>query len=231
MTIRTGRPLGIDGEPADGPALELESDGPAARLLRESPYPLASSPAAELWSAITQYPERDGSSEPAMVVWVGPDSMELPPHVHLHDSEYFRTLRGEVTLVVDDEHHHLSSGEDITIDPGQPHYFRNNTDDYVAFYAETPWVRTIEVQFTFFGMDHDGVFSRDGSYSEPDLFQGLLMSEYLHERTRITSIPFTVQRLLWATLGQFAKISGRKAVDTAYLNDEFWRETVEQPEL
>ncbi|OYR40810.1 cupin 2 conserved barrel domain protein [Halorubrum sp. Ib24] len=229
MTITAGRPLGKDGKLADAPALELDADGPATRLLRESPYPLASSPAAELWSVITQYPERDGSSDPAMVVWASPNSMELPPHVHPYDSEYFRTLRGEVTLVVDDERHHLSPGEDITIDPGQPHYFRNNTDDYVAFYTETPSIRPIEVQFTFFGMDHDGVFSRDDSYSEPDLFQGLLMSEYLHERTRITSIPFSAQRFLWGTLGRFAKMTGREAVDTAYLSDEFWNETVEQP--
>lgn len=231
MTLTTGRPLDGDGEPTDGPALELNPDGPAAQLLRESPYPLASSPAAGLWSAIAQYPERDGSPRPAMVVWVAPDSMELPPHVHRHDAEYFRTLRGEVTLVVDGERHYLGPGEDLTIDPGQPHYFRNETDDYVAFYAETPWIRTIEVQFSFFGMDHEGVFSRDGSYAEPDLSQGLLMSEYLQEGTRIESIPFPVQRFLWATVGRVAKLRGREPVDERYLEDEFWAETVEQPDL
>lgn len=231
MTITTGRPLDSDGNPSGGPALELDPDGPAAQLLRESPYPLASSPAAELWSAITQYPERDGSAQPAMLVWVGPDGMELPPHVHRHESEYFRTLRGEVTLVVDGEHHNLGPGDDVTIEPGQTHYFRNDTDDYVAFYAETPWTRTIDVQFTFFGMDHDGVFSRDDSHGKPDLSQGLLMGEYLREGTRITLIPFPVQRFLWATLGRLAKLGGREAVDRTYLDDEYWRRTVEQPEL
>lgn len=231
MTIKTGRPLDTDGEPAGGPALELEPDGAAAQFLRESPYPLASSPAARLWSTITQYPERDGSPEPGMVVWAAPDSMELPPHVHRRESEYFRTLRGEVTLVVDDERHVLGPGEDITIDPGETHYFRNETDDYVAFFAKTPWIRTIEVQFTFFGMDHDGLFSRDGSYAEPDLLQGVLMSEYLSDGTRITSIPFPVQRVLWAILGPIATRTGRRPVDPTYLSEEFWRETVEQPEL
>lgn len=231
MTLTTGRPLDDAGEPTDGPALELDPDGPAARLLHESPYPLASSPAAGLWSAITQYPERDGASEPAMVVWVAPDSMELPPHVHRHDAEYFRTLRGDVTLVVDGEPRQLGPGEDVTIEPGQPHYFRNETDDFVAFYAETPWIRTIEVQFTFFGMDHDGVFSRDGSFAEPDLLQGVLMSEYLRAGTRITSIPFPLQRFLWASLGRLAALTGREAVDEKYLTDAFWEATVEQPDL
>jgi mannose-6-phosphate isomerase-like protein (cupin superfamily) len=231
MTLTTGRPLDDDGEPTDGPALELDPDGRAAALLRESPYPLASSPAAGLWSAITQYPERDGTDAPAMVVWVGPDGMELPPHVHRHEAEYFRSLRGAVTLVVDDEHHHLGPGDDVTIDPGETHYFRNETDEYVAFYAETPWIRTIEVQFTFFGMDHDGVFSRDGSFAEPDLAQTVLLSEYLRDGTRITAIPYPIQRILWATIGRLAKLRGRQAVDEKYLQTEFWTETVEQPQL
>lgn len=230
-TIPTGRPLDEDGNPTDGPALQMDPDGPAAEMLAETPYPLASSPAAEMWSAIVQYPERDGSSEPAMLVWLGPDALELPPHAHVNDSEYFRTLEGEVTYVVDGEPHQLGSGEDITIEPGHEHRFRNDTDEYVAFYAELPWAKTIEIQFTFFGMDHDGVFSRDGSYAEPDLFQGLLMSEYLRDGTRITAAPFVVQRLLWATVGRLAKAMGRQATDETYLENEFWEETVEQPDI
>lgn len=229
--LTTGRPLTESGEPTDGPALELNPTGSAAELFTESPYPLASSPAAELWSAILQYPERDGSSEPAMLVWVGPDAMELPPHVHVNDSEYFRTLEGEATLVVDGQTHQLGPEDDITIESGCEHYFRNDTDEYVAFYVEAPWVKTIDVQFTFFGMDHDGVFSRDGSYAEPDFLQGILMAEHLYEGTRINAIPFTVQRFLWATLGRVAKAWGREAVDMTYLDDEFWKETVEQPDL
>ena len=232
METRTvGRPLDENGEPTDGPALELDSDGPAAAAFAESPYPLASSPGADMWSAIAQFPERDGSSDPAMLVWLGPDALELPPHVHLDDSEYFRTLTGEVTYVVDGEPRRLGPAEDVTIEPGQEHYFRNDTDGQVAFYAEVPWQKTLEIQFTLFGMDHDGVFTRDGSYGEPDLVQGMLMSEYISEGTRITAAPYAVQRLLWATGGRIAKVLGRRPIEQRYLENEYWERTVEQPDL
>lgn len=230
-TITTGRPIDQNGELVDGPALEIDPDGPPAEMLAESPYPLASSPSSETWAVIVQHPERDGSSEPAMLVWLGPNATELPPHVHTHESEYFRTLSGEVTFVVEGEPHRLGPEDDVTIDPGSEHYFRNDTDEYVAFYAELPWIRTAETQMTSFGMDHDGVFSSDGSYSEPDFIQGLLLSEYLSEGTKITVAPFAVQRLLWATVGRVAKAFGRQAIDETYLEDQFWEENVEQPDI
>lgn len=230
-TIVTGRPLDGNGEPTEGPALELDPDGAAAEMFSDTPYPLASSPAAKTWSSIVQHPERDGSDQPAMLVWLAPDAMELPPHVHLHDTEYFRTLEGEVTYVIDGEPHRLGSGEEITIEPGVEHYFRNDTDEQAAFYAEVPWVKTIETQFTVVGMDHDGVFGRNGSYGEPDLFQGALMGEYISDGTHITVAPQIVQRFMWATVGRLAKAMGRQAIDRAYLENEYWERTVEQPDL
>jgi mannose-6-phosphate isomerase-like protein (cupin superfamily) len=185
----------------------------------------------ETWAAITQLPERDGSDTPAMLVWLGPDATELPPHVHTTDAEYFRTLRGEVTFVVEDDPHRLGPGEDVTVEPGREHYFRNDTDGYVAFYAEVPWTRTIETQMTTFGMDHEGTFGSDGSFGEPDFLQGLLLGEYLYDGTRITAAPMALQRLLWATVGRLARATGRQAVDDAYLEDAFWERHVEQPDL
>jgi mannose-6-phosphate isomerase-like protein (cupin superfamily) len=50
-----------------------------------------------------------------MLVWLGPNATELPPHVHTHESEYFRTLSGEVTFVVEGEPHRLGPEDDVTI--------------------------------------------------------------------------------------------------------------------
>lgn len=229
-TITTGRPIDQAGDPTDGPALEMDPDGAAANAFSTSSYSLASSPGAEMWSAIDQWPARDDSAEPAMLVWLGPDAMELPPHVHTRGREYFHTLEGEVTLVVDGETRRLGPEESVSIEPGQEHFFRNDSDEYAAFYVETPWFETIEIQFTFFGMDHDGAFSRDGSYGQPGFLQGLVMSEYLREGTHITAAPFALQRLLWATVAPAGRALGRQPVDERYLEDEFWERTVEQPD-
>lgn len=230
-TITTGRPLDEHGDPTDGPALELATDGPAAEMFAASPNPLASSPATDTWSTVIRYPEDDDPKEPAMLVWLGPDATELPAHVHTNGTEYFRTLEGELTVVVDGEPHRLRPGEEMTVECGREHYFRNDTGDYVAFYVEVPWMKTIETQFTAFGMDHDGVFGDAGGYGEPGFVQGLLLGEYISDGTRITVAPFVVQRILWATVGRVAKAFGRRATDERYLDGEFWERTVEQPEL
>ena len=228
-SITTGRPLDETGEPAEGPALELDPDGRAVERFAESPHPLASGPGSEMWSTILRYPSRDRTDAPAMLVWLGPDAMELPPHVHPIGSEYFRALRGEVTLVVDGDRHRLSPGQEMTIEAGDEHYFRNETGDYAAFYVEPPWEKTIDTQFTVFGMDHEGIFG--DPYGEPDVLQGLLLAEYVRAGTRITAAPVVLQRVLWATVGRLARALGRQAVDERYLDDEFWLDAVEQPDI
>jgi quercetin dioxygenase-like cupin family protein len=230
-TITTGRPLDDAGEPTDGPALEIDPDSRAAELFSNSPHALASSPGMDTWSVILQYPEPSDSGDPAMLVWLGPEATELPAHVHTNGTEVLRAVDGELTVVVEDEPTRLSPGDELIIQLGEPHYFSNDTDDQVAFYAEVPWTKTIDTQFMTFGMDHEGVFGTDGEYSEPDFLHALLMFEYIRNGTRMTAVPFVVQRLLWASVGRVAKAMGRSAVDEKYLQDEFWEETVEQPSL
>lgn len=232
-TVTTGRPLDENGDPTDGSGLELDPEGPAAELFDDSPHPLASSPGTGMWSALLESlaTADDSGDESAMLVWLAPDATELPPHVHTTAEEHFRTVEGHLTVVDEGEPHRLAPGDEYTVRPGREHYFRNDTDDFVAFYVELPWARTAETQFTFFGLDHEGAFGRGGEYGEPGFLQGLVTSEYLREGTRIPVIPFTVQRVLWATVGRAAKALGYRAVHEKYLSDEFWERTVEQPGL
>lgn len=228
-TLTTGRPLDAAGEPTDGPALEIDPDGRAAELFSETSHALASSPGMDTWATILNYPEQDDPGEPAMLVWVGPEATELPAHIHTTNTEVLRAVEGELTVVVEGEPTRLSPGEERTLQIGEPHYFRNDTDEQVAFYAEVPWTKTIDTQFTTFGMDHEGEFGTDGEYGEPDVLYGLLMFEYVRNGTRMTALPFFMQRILWASIGRIAKATGRSAVNKKYLHDEFWTETVEQP--
>jgi mannose-6-phosphate isomerase-like protein (cupin superfamily) len=228
-TLTTGRPLDDDGEPTDGPGLEIDPEGRAAELFADSPHALASSPGMDTWSAILNYPEWEDSGDPAMLVWLGPAATELPAHIHTNDTETLRAVEGDLTVVVKDEPTQLSPGEELTIQRGEPHYFSNDTDDQVAFYAEVPWTKTIDTQLMTFGMDHEGEFGTNGEYGEPDFLYGLLMFEYVRNGTRMTALPFFIQRILWASVGRIAKAAGRSAVNEKYLQDEFWEETVEQP--
>ncbi|MFC4451002.1 cupin domain-containing protein [Halorussus aquaticus] len=229
-SLTTGRPLDEDGTPTDGPALELDPEGTAADLFEDSPYPLASSPGTGMWMAPLRWPD-DADESPAMLVWLSPDATELPAHVHTTDEEQFRAVEGELTVVEEGDPRRLEPGEEYTVRPGREHYFRNDTDDFVAFYVDLPWAKTLETQLTVSGLDHEGAFGSGGDYGEPSLLYGLVMSEYLRDGTRVAVGPPAVQRLLWATLGRVAKALGHRPVEERHLRDEFWTETVEQPNL
>jgi quercetin dioxygenase-like cupin family protein len=227
-SITTGRPLDEDGQPTDGPALELDADGRAADLFAESPHALASGPGSGTWSVLL---DDVGDDRPEMVVWLAPDAAELPPHVHRTGDETFEALTGELTVSVEGESHRLSPGESRTVEPGQQHYFRNDTDGFVAFRVEPPWAKTVTTQYTFFGCDHEGKFGGDGEYGEPGPLHALVLSEAVSEETRIAIGPRVVQRAAWATAGRLAKLLGHEAVEERYLRDEFWRDHVEQPDV
>lgn len=166
-----------------------------------------------------------------MLVWLAPDATELPPHVHASETETFRTLEGELTVVVDGEPERLGPDETDTVDPGESHYFRNDTDEVVAFRVQVPWTRTIDTQYVSAGLDHEGYFGADGGYGEPGVLQGLLLAEYVEAETRIDLGLRIVQRALWASVGRVAKWTGRRAMDEQYFDDAFWAETVEQPDI
>lgn len=227
----TGRPLDDAGEPTEGPALEIDPDGRALDLFSAHPRALASSPGMGLWSTILEYPDSGEDGTPAMLLWMRPDATRLPAHVHRTGTETFRPVEGDLTVVVEDTPHHLASGETLTVAPGDRHYFRNDTDDCVAFRVEVPWTRTIDTQYMAAGLDHEGYFGDEDGYGEPDFLQGLLLAEYVSEETRIAIGPHVIQKVLWASVGRLARVAGRKAMDDRYLRDRFWEATVEQPTL
>ncbi|WP_134672569.1 cupin domain-containing protein [Halorussus marinus] len=227
----TGRPLDDTGEPTEGPALEIDPEGRAIELFSESPHALASSPGMGMWSTILRYPESSEKETPAMLVWLSPEATTLPAHVHMESTEVFRSVKGELTVVVDDSPRHLATGEELTVEPGDPHYFQNDTDDFVAFEVEVPWKKTIDTQYMTAGLDHEGYFGTDDGYGEPDFVQGLLLAEYVKEETRITIAPKIVQQLLWASVCRVARLTGRSAMDDRYLRDYFWESNVEQPDI
>jgi mannose-6-phosphate isomerase-like protein (cupin superfamily) len=224
----TGRPLDENGDPVDGTALELDPGSPAADLFRESPHALASAPGSGMWSVLLDDQDAD---RPEMVLWLEPDATVLPPHVHLTRDETFESLRGELTVTVDGDSRTLSPGEAYTVDPGVPHNFANESDDFAAFRVEPPWAKTVETQYTVSGLDHDGAFGADGEFGEPGPLHALVTSEAISEETRLAVAPDALQRVLWATAGRVAKLLGHRAVREKYLADDYWRRTVEQPAL
>ncbi len=225
--MRVGRPLNDRREPKAEPVLTLDPDGRPARLLRESPYPLASSPGGETWAALLERPEDGKSDRPVLLQWLGPEGTEPPSHVH-PTTETFEAIDGELTVTVAGETRRLGPGESVTVPAETEHAFRNDTDDVVAFRAELPSMRTVHSLFTVWGLDHEGAFGGEDEYGEPGPIQGLVLAEDLYDETRMTMAPLVVQRLLWATIGRVARAVGYSGIDEQYVDSVFWERHVEQ---
>ncbi len=228
QTLRTGRPLDETGTPV-GSALELKPGGRPGQLLRQSPYPLASSPGGETWAVLLARPDEGDTDRPVLLQWLGPDGTEPPPHIH-PTTETFEALDGTLTLVEDGQTRDLEPGESVTIPSEAEHSFRNDTDEVVAFRAELPSMRTVHSLFTVWALDHKGAFGNDGEYGEPGPIHGVLLGEDLYDETQMTMAPLSVQRLLWATVGRLARAIGYSGIEERYLAPEFWEHHVEQPQ-
>jgi hypothetical protein len=146
-------------------------------------------------------------------------------------TESFKVLNGTLTVVAGDNIYRLDEKQNFTVDPGVEHTFRNDTDNFVAFKAKPPSMKTVKSLYTTWGLDHDGAFGDDGEFGEPDPLHGLILSEDLYDETKITIAPLPVQQVLWATVGRMARHLGYSGIDESYLCDEYWRHHVEQPDL
>nr|WP_081927474.1 cupin domain-containing protein [Halobellus rufus] len=227
-TLLTGRPL-VDGTPVNGPTLELDPEGPASDLLRQSPHPLVSDPVSRTWATLLERPDPDETDRPVLVQWVSPESPAPPVHYH-QTTETFKVLEGQLTVVCDGEPIHLSPGESLTVDPRQEHTFRNETEDTVAFRAELPSIRTVKGLYTGWGIAHEGGSDGNGEFTGPGLGQALVIAADLYDETTMTMAPILAQRFLWATVGRVARLSGVSGTDDAYLDASFWNQHVEQPD-
>ncbi|QGA81480.1 cupin domain-containing protein [Halomicrobium sp. LC1Hm] len=225
--IRVGRPLAADGTPADGPALDLDPDGPAAARLREAPRALVSSPGAKTWATLLETPAEGETDRPVLLQWLAPDASEPPPHTH-PTTERFTVIEGTLSLVVDGERTRLGPGESTTVEAGAEHTFRNDSDETVAFVGEPPSMLTVRSLFTIWGRDHEGAFADDG-YGEPGPLDALVIAAEIASETRMTGTPLALQRLLWATVGRAARLLGYDGIEDRYLDDEFWTRHVDQP--
>lgn len=225
----TGRPL-VDGQPASGPALELDPDGPSGSFLADSPRALASHPGGNSWATLLERPAEGETERPVLLQWLGPDAPAPARHVH-PTSETFEGVEGEVTVITEGEDRRLAPGERAVVEGGQAHTFRNDTDDTVAFRAELPSMRTVRALYTVWGRDHEGAYGSDGAYGRPGFLQGMVLAEELSEETRMTAAPLLVQRVLWATVTPVARAMEYEGIDDAYLAEEFWERHVEQPRL
>jgi hypothetical protein len=66
-----------------------------------------------------------------------PGCIPPPPHVHPHSSETFEVLDGALELKCEGKWHRLTTGERLTIKPGQTHTLRNRERSCATYTNQT----------------------------------------------------------------------------------------------
>lgn len=224
-TITFGRRL-VDGRPT-GPGVTVDAGGPTADLLGERTSPLISNPATGEWAA--ELVEPQGSSGPADrgLGIFSAHNTGPPEHYHPNHAERFEVIEGSFVFVVDGTERVLGSGDEITVESGIPHTFRNETDEVAVCIAELrPPGEVNAVIATLAGLAHDGKLSATG---RPPFLQAIAMAAELAENTVFTSPPPALQRALATVFAPVARRAGYRATYPEYLEAAYWESRVEQP--
>ncbi|KZN23648.1 hypothetical protein A4G99_12225 [Haladaptatus sp. R4] len=223
-----GRTL-VDGTPDDsGPRIEVDSDCPTLAKLREATGPLRSNPVTGEWGAgLVSADETDGEYSISLGIVPagagGPDE-----HVHPNCAERFVVVEGEVVFSVDGEDRTLTAGNGVTVSPGTPHTFRNDSDSLASFTVEIrPSDQTRGVITTLFGLAHEGTVRDDG---QPKFLRGMVLADSTAEDTYFTSPPRPVMKVLTTIFAPIGRALGYRAIEPKYAEESFWREHVEQPD-
>jgi len=224
-TVTFGRTL-VDGVPTDE-GLTLPADSPTMELLSTATGPLLSNPQrGEYGIALVTADDTDGEYMRSLAV-TPPGAQGPPEHVHPSYAERFEVVEGELTVELDGEPQVLDAGEQVTVEAGQRHTFRNDSEEYASFTLEArPAGRLTDVVQTLYGMAHEGKLTASG---DPPFWQAMVMADELREDTVFTSPPPVVQRLLSAVLAPIARRKGYRVAYLDYSDPAFWTDRVEQP--
>ena len=138
-------------------------------------------------------------------------------HVHPHQEERFRVVRGIVRLEVDGKERILTAGDTATVPPGRGHTWSNVGDDEACLRVGfAPALRTEMFFETFFGLASDG---RTNSKGLPNLLSmAVILREYDAEM-QLARPPAVVQRAVFTPLALLGRTLGYRGWYPRYTSD------------
>ena len=124
---------------------------------------------------------------------IGPGG-RVPMHVHLDQEERFEILSGIGAFRVNGESVDARAGDRLTVPPGTPHRFRNDSGEDVVVIADLrPAMRSEELFEELFGLAREG--RTRGRLGIPGPFQvARLVRDYEREFFYLSALPVGLQR-------------------------------------
>ena len=220
-TYVTGRTLDEHGDPVPGTGFEVETGSWLDDRIRERTGPISSHPTRSVWGL--PMTEGDGPIRTLSVFGAGYGGP--PAHYHEQSVELFEVESGSLTMTLDGEKQRVSAGETATVDTGVVHTFRNETDERAVATTEirSPG-RLRQVLPTLGGLAHDRSCDPD------DPLQQALVADALEGNTTFVRGEGLAGAAASA-LVPIARAAGYQGAYATYLQPEFWRAHVEQPEV
>jgi quercetin dioxygenase-like cupin family protein len=146
--------------------------------------------------------ETDGEAVVVEMI-VEPHGCVAAAHVHPHQSERFEVLEGELALSVGDDQLTARSGDTVTVHPGTPHRFHNESQGPVRFVCEVrPALGFESLIETMFTLAADGKTNRRGL---PNPLRLAVIAKAHFDTVRLPGVPAFVQNnglVMGALLGR-----------------------------
>ncbi len=140
-------------------------------------------------------------------VQIAPGAMGPTPHIHPKQSELFTVSTGQMLATVDGVEHLVGPGEELLVQPGAVHSFRNGSE------AEPLVLRcTVEPALNFQWMLTESAKSAirsGGRWKDASLLEGAYILRQIPGEYRLVGMPRPVESLLLGTLATLAVLLGK----------------------
>ena len=131
----------------------------------------------------------------------------IPLHIHLHSSERFVVMHGQLGVIYDGERRLLGVGEEIFIPPNIPHTFWNAGDGELRFITDVRPPGDLQTYWeTVFGLAEDGKVNRNGM---PNLLQLAVVAPMAD--SYFPGVPVWLTNGFIAIFGGIGRLVGYKA--------------------
>lgn len=143
-------------------------------------------------------------------LWIKPNALVLPAHIHGNQSEMFEVLSGTAVYQLDGDYHRLDPGEKVVFHPGQAHVnpvSARSGDLHLRMTIEPAFDFHLVLEAVFKTAIEEGALSNSLLYP---LHYAVLMNK-LHSQIYWSKTPIWLQKLMLPLLAFIGKLLGYKS--------------------
>jgi len=141
-------------------------------------------------------------------VRIAPGAVGPEPHIHPKQSELFAVTSGRMLATVDGVEHVLGPGEELLVQPGEVHTFRNaNEGEPLEFRCVVE--PALNFQWMLTESAKSAIRTGGGNWKKASLLEAAYILRQIPGEYRLVGMPLVVQNLLLGTLATLAVLLGK----------------------